>query len=408
MIDPLFPPQPKHKIITLYPFKTKLDIPLLIKSIFSNQNYQKLFIDIIWEYLPTLKGELFFMNKGRFCLHHYLIWKKQSLNRTIKIALPAFGCHHLCSEIVMAGAQPVFLDIDESYGISIKSVNFAKKQNVDIILWPNLFGPRERAKEVISHIEELAIEIIFDEAQSFPSGVLSDKYISLLSFGNSKRLQGIGGGAIYFPEYRIEPEFEKYIKNLKLKMSANYKINQIKETVKNNLLAGELSKLFPTIPSLEKKLPTLLEKQTKNLKLSDIYGMNELMYIVCYERVKMLKTNRECLSFFYKNLQRSVVSKFGENSINILKQITDIPTIFALSLPFDQRYNISQELANIGIQTTWYYYPLNKIKAFSKYPSENITNTEKLSSEILIIPFGLGNIIYQKKAYEMILRQKFL
>lgn len=125
--------------------------------------------------------------------------------------------------ITGTGARLVFLDINESYGFSKKSISFAAEYGADMLVWPSFFGTRTRCKNVLAKAQNAGMEIILDEAQSFPNHVLSSEHISLLSFGQSKRMQESAGEHFIFLQMclqmissKIYPARIKFLAAIKL------------------------------------------------------------------------------------------------------------------------------------------------------------------------------------------------
>ncbi len=71
------------------------------------------------------------------------------------------------------------------------------------------------------------------------------------------------------------------------------------------------------------------------------------------------------------------VAVYHWNQINQLSRMTPLFS--------SNRYALAEKLAHQGIQSTWYYYPLNRLSFLKKYPSEPTPNSDRLAAEILII-----------------------
>lgn len=403
MIDPRFPPQPKKNEICLYPLQRALEIDVLWMSFLKKNKFKDKFIcELEKDFKIPDPKTLIFFDSASSSLYQFLKFKRFSTNCTPIVAIPAFCCLEVCTAIVDAQAIPVFLDIDANYGLSQKSIEFAVSKGATIIIWPNLFGERCRDPKLIRYIKSLKIDLILDEAQSFPSGEISMEYKTLVSFGATKRLNGLGGGTIIIPNDAERTFFLEFSK----------KINQGPSKYFIPILLRKLFDLdflnkIGFKQNLSKELPPLLERHLKeNLNSKrEVYLMNNFQYLIAIKRMKQLRKYHELILDFYENLKSFCVATFGTNCISCHNGLMGYPSIFAIRIPYNKRYFISKELSDLNIQSTWYYYPLNNLNSYKIYESEDTPNTLKLSSEILIIPFGLGIILKKLKKYRNKIRK---
>lgn len=223
MIDPRFPPQPKTLDVPLYPLRKKIEMRAISDLLFSSTFPQEAFLSSVSEFLPESRGQFYFRDSASSSLADYVCFRQKELRRPLVVALPAFCCPHFCMRITGTGARLVFLDINESYGFSKKSISFAAEYGADMLVWPSFFGTRTRCKNVLAKAQNAGMEIILDEAQSFPNHVLSSEHISLLSFGQSKRMQESAGEHFIFLQMclqmissKIYPARIKFLAAIKL------------------------------------------------------------------------------------------------------------------------------------------------------------------------------------------------
>lgn len=106
------------------------------------------------------------------------------------------------SPVSMAGATPVFCDIDlDSYHIDINSIKRMYSPKVKALIYPHLFGNMSDTTEIKQFCKEKSILFIEDAAQSLGSslkgvhaGTIGD--CSVYSFNSNKVIAGINGGGI--------------------------------------------------------------------------------------------------------------------------------------------------------------------------------------------------------------------
>lgn len=408
MIDPRFPPQPEtnSNTIFLYPLQKELNIISSLESLTSNEKLKNKIINEI-NLLNNIKIErdsIIFLNTASACLFEYLKWRNIKSGIPLKVALPAYSCPEVCCAIIKSGAEPIFLDFDLKYSYSKRSIKFAKDRGTNIILWPNFFGYRKRNKKILNYIDELNIDIILDEAQSFPSGIITVNYKTLISLGITKRLSGIGGGALLLPNKKEAESFSNFIKKSKKKSFQNQLFITTIKFLKRILYLGTCS----SKKNFEKELPVLLEKKITAYLKKDFpsTSIRNIELAIANRRLLQLKKYHNEIINLYEKLSIFCAKNFGESSMDIISDVLEYPTIFAVKLDPKKRYIVSEWLSKIKIQTTWYYYPLNRVKVFSDYQSEKTPNSDKLASEILILPFNLRHCLKNNSQYLKILSKR--
>lgn len=143
---------------------------------------------------------------------------------------------------------------------------------------------------------------------------------------------------------------------------------------------------------LESDLQCLLHKKFSRdyqeilvpLKLSD-----DLTTQINYNYQKYLE-NGDLLLKRYKDLKSIFLELGKEEYLKFCQGIQNTPTILALNIENESRYDFSAMLASCGIETTWYYYPLHLMQPYSdNIAKEGYHNTEIIARNILIIPFSL-------------------
>jgi len=405
MIDPRFPPQPQRTDIPLYAFRHSLEIKAIANFLLSDADPQAMLLAAIKDYLPNETGRFYFRDTAGSCLADYISFKKNILGRAVIVALPAFCCPNFCMKIVAAGAKIVLLDIDKNYDLSKESVSFASNHGANMLLWPSYFGVRERQKSTVFHANDLGMEIIFDEAQSFPGSLLSSEHPSLLSFGSSKRVQGTGGGALYFPEGVRIDGFDMFkSKNNRNLSACNIIKDHLTNCARQHITASLPSSMKRRFLGYQKELPSLLEKTIGLYGAKISSEISDFDLFVCVDRLKNLESSLQNICKIFYDLRCFIRSHVGESALDIISGILGLPSIFAIRVDKNRRYEFCADLARQGIQTTWYYYPLNMIPVFSDYPCEEIHNTRKISAEIVILPFGLGVVSKGSERYLNALR----
>ncbi|MCH9608825.1 MAG: hypothetical protein S4CHLAM45_07370 [Chlamydiales bacterium] len=358
MIDTRFPPQPKYLDVPLYP---------PIESVGPSTSSLK---DTVAAHYDVDRSQILLQRSGSAALMLFLKWLKTQMKKC-KVALPAFSCCELCHAVLAAGCEPLFLDFTPTLTLDEKSIDFAASEECIALIWPQLFEER-----LFAYLKRTKMIVINDEAQLFP---LSHPNacrgaVSLFSFGRSKRLGGVGGGGICVHDQMI-------------------KIHEI-ESIENKQFVEKQTK-----PPLKQHLDQLLEAYPF-IKRALIHGpiSNEQSSIATAHLKNYLEKREEWIE-----------------SVTLLKRV--IPPNFRplmrsknpaiATLCVKDRYQVSTKLATLGIQTTWYYFPLNRLSFLSNYPSEKTPYTDEIAKKILILPFQWRHPNHQKRRLFNALEQTF-
>lgn len=392
-MDTRFPPLPKRIVVPLYPNKAKL--PIRVKL-----NVQRLLRESIASEMNINKEDILFADSASNALYVYLShYKKTAIGAKLKLALPAYNCPEILNAILSAGYQPVFLDIDNELSISEGAVDFTIRHECDFILWPNYFGPRIRDERILKKLAEHNINIIFDEAQSFP--LMYDKIllqikkyasVVLISFGHNKPLSGVGGGALYAKNFKpVDCNDQESFSIINLAYyqykALAQKVMLLSPSTFNRYLINN-KKYYSKLDDLLNNCP--LEVHNKHVRIGFMASYYAYRNII--EMRNKYSEHLKDYEEFKKNIKRT-----GTELDLYLRTVLGFPSIMALSISGHQRYEIFEELSTNKIQSTWYYYPLNSIQKNKKFISQKTPNTKKISSSIIIIPFSWHHKKYLKK-----------
>ena len=120
--------------------------------------------------------------------------------------------------ILMAGATPVFCDIDlNSYHISFDEIKKKTTNKTKAIVYTHLFGNMTETGDIEKYCKENNIIFIEDAAQSLGSKY-KDRYagsigdISSFSFNHNKVISGISGGGMIFTDVDSTAEYLRKIR----------------------------------------------------------------------------------------------------------------------------------------------------------------------------------------------------
>jgi len=171
------------------------------------------------KFFPGAYIFLFSTERGalEFFLKFYLRNKQNK-----KVATQGFTCFVVPKAIINAGGKPVFVDIKEGYlNFSINELYQVYKNHPDIsvVITQNTFGVPNELEEIFNFCKENNLLLIENLAHSFGCkykntflGNFGD--IALISFGRSKVISSIFGGALIIKNREIANEFKDYYEKL--------------------------------------------------------------------------------------------------------------------------------------------------------------------------------------------------
>ncbi len=316
----------------------------------------------------------------------------------VRIATPSYNCTSVIDAIDSADCVPVLYDIGLDVQPTQQAIEFIVAQKCQMVVWPNFYGTRLRNEEHLKLLKEQGVQILFDEAQSFPISydAIQEQakkyaYAVLFSFGRSKPVGGTGGGGLYMVSDQIASIGMQHDNFWHIFRQNKLYVRQVLEQKMCQRAPGMATK-FGIHP--DRQYVSLLERMeaqkpvlyTGHQPISSVSAQHAL------HNLQRIKKNVQHI----EQHQAFVASLPGE-STRFMQGVVGYPAIVALCVPAEKRYELSEELAQKGIQTRWYYQPLASISRYSTVASQAGELTEQVSGSILIVPFGRWHTKAQKE-----------
>lgn len=140
-----------------------------------------------------------------------------ALPKGSEIIVQGFTCEAVVLPILHMGCKPVYADIEkETFSLDIHSLRKRITPATKVLILQHSFGlvPKYR-NEVLQLAKEKSIFVIEDLAHGFEPGfwqkqTLSDKQLLLLSFGRSKALSSVFGGAVVTGDRHLEAKLKTF------------------------------------------------------------------------------------------------------------------------------------------------------------------------------------------------------
>lgn len=147
---------------------------------------------------------------ARAALFHYL--QNLNLPKNTQVAVQGFTCEAVVLPVLANNLQPLYIDIDEkTYSMDPDSLRKRITDNTKVIILQHSFGIPPNREEILAIAKEHNAVVIEDMAHGFyRKAFASDKKLTtkLLSFGRSKVLSSVFGGAIITADKKVGKELE--------------------------------------------------------------------------------------------------------------------------------------------------------------------------------------------------------
>ncbi|QWG64519.1 aminotransferase class V-fold PLP-dependent enzyme [Bacillus mycoides] len=351
------------------------------------------------ESLQTLypNSEIILTNSGSSALVAGLKYLK--IKKEDEVILSNFNCPNVIEAVLTVGAKPVLIDLTTDYSLSLNKIKKYSNENTRAIILTHVYGCHEDL-EVINWARDNDIYIIDDAAQAMFSyqnekliGSLGD--IGILSFGGTKPIPSIGGGALLLN--RTVNDSCDMDEEKKEEVLLDYK-NHLKTQLALRIKKSRLLSLFTDywekpgiLPSYNDSKLDSLPEETEVIYPKTMSTLRSLLIDKHLKRTKKILEINICNASLCYTMLQSIEEKYGVKIIFSAQNVyLNYFTIIFKEL--SDRYECSVYLAEKGIQTCWNYLPLSEIPIFSKYATES-ENIDFLWPRVLSIPFKypLGN-----------------
>ena len=348
-------------------------------------------------------GQVHFFLTGRFALYYLL--KSLNLKKGTEVIIPAFTCEAVVLPILALGLKIVFVDIEKkSFSIDYNKLKPLISKNTSCLLIQHSFGFRPIYQDKII---DLALKnnlvVIEDLAHGFFSYQMPKKiaekiqksnlnYFLLLSFGRSKSVSSVFGGAIVSFNESVNKKLAAFKKQIpQLSYSQLVKLLVYKPIVFIIKITYNFLWLGKLLHFLVKKLHLLSPEITKKEKSGQLdfslnYQFPNALAILLLNQLKKIAPI---------NRKRSILAQFYQKSYPKTNyQITN--KIFPLRFPLlvEQPEKIRQDLAKKNIFLGNWYSQVVGPKEFplkiSGYQKGSCPQAEKICQSIINLPTNIS------------------
>ncbi|MEM3703555.1 MAG: DegT/DnrJ/EryC1/StrS family aminotransferase [Candidatus Bathyarchaeia archaeon] len=300
------------------------------------------------------------VNSGTAALHMAVVGA--GVRQGDEVILPSFTFVATAETVVMAGAKPIFVDIDpETYNISPEKIEKAVTRKTKAIIAVDLYGSPADLKPIREIADNHGLKVIEDAAQahgaaydSKPIGVYAD--IACWSFYASKNMTTGEGGMVTTNDDEIA-------ETLKLMRSHGEKEKYKSILLGHNYRMPEIEAAIGCVQL--KKLPSFLDKRRENA-----------------ERLTAILREAE-------NLQLPKEPKGCRNSWYLY-------TLRIKDVDRKRRDFIVEKLKDKGVGAEVYYpWPIHFMPYYRKFGKQRLPETEKASEQVFSLPVHPGVTVKQ-------------
>lgn len=340
------------------------------------------------------------VGSGRYGLK--IILKALNVGLGDEVIIPAFICPSVVDAVVESGATPVFADVAEcDVNMDPTSAEEAITDSTKAIVIAYLFGIPAQVDKFLELSKRYGIPIVEDCGQAFGAkygdsfaGTHGD--FGFFSFGISKNISGVGGGAICWKENRAE-QVRSMLEQTAFRSKPQHESNSTQQyflalsapLVFNKYAYGAFRSFISRYSDSRRLSPfSSYEGGMTNLEarlvLKQLSRYNRILNV----RNKNAEVYRECLCQDFR-------------LINIPEKAT--PAYLYFPILVDNAEVLQRELALRSIEVKgkkgMYFAAMYKDPRFDRYRYTG-SNVEKVEDDYLLLPTG-----YSRNETEWICRQ---
>ncbi len=346
------------------------------------------------KFFPKHNIQLFLT--GRSALYNTL--KGLKLKKNDGVAITGFTCEAVVLPVLYNNLNPMYIDIEtKTYSMDLSDLKIKLNSKIKVIILQHSFGliPRFR-NEIIELARRKKIIVIEDLAHGFSTKFFKEdtkNTIKLLSFGRSKALSSVFGGAILTKNYNLYTQIHSNY--IKLKQPSRlwmfrvllYKsVSVLNKALYNKISIGKfLHKVFNVLNLIPREVSKLEKRGVFDMRMNKKYP--DVLAQLLLTQLKKLKQTQ---------LKRTSIVRYYSTSLKLYKEIIQTYEKQPLSR-FPILVQNKKEVLRLGSQRSiylgkWYsqviapeglnQYKLGYVKGFCPI-------SEKICKKIINLPTNI-------------------
>ncbi|MGB9134858.1 MAG: DegT/DnrJ/EryC1/StrS family aminotransferase [Candidatus Bathyarchaeia archaeon] len=297
----------------------------------------------------------FAVNSGTAALHLSLL--ASGIGHGDEVIVPSFTFVATAETVILAGAKPVFVDIDlGSFNIDPGKIRKAITNKTRAVVPVDIFGLPADTRSIKKIAEPHGLTVIEDAAQAHgaqcagkPAGSFAD--LACWSFYASKNMTTGEGGM-------ITTENDEFAEKLPCMRTHGETREYVSTMIGGNFRMPEMEAAIGCVQL--KKLPELLEARQRNAE-------RLLLKLEGLEGLQLPAVPRDCSHSWY------------------------LFTVRLKDADAKMRNRVVGELRKQGIGAAVYYpVPIHLMPFYSRYSEQCLPNTEKAASQVFSLPVHPG------------------
>ncbi|MCH7604800.1 aminotransferase class V-fold PLP-dependent enzyme [Patescibacteria group bacterium] len=309
----------------------------------------------------------------------YLALKSLGITKGDEVIVPSFVCSVVPEAVVRAGSTPVFCDVERGgVNMDIREIERLITPRTKVVIFAYIFGLPSNIVSLAELCRKRNLILIEDCAQSFGAsfheqmlGTFGD--FSVFSFGISKPIGGIGGGALYC---RDTEHFKKAQKKAALLKHGTTPITMYMELLASSFAFSRY--IYPLLASFGERYALKRQRQNNENDFSlQMYNLEAKIASVKFSQylkdIPSRRQNAECYKEYLSGL------------LKFPPPIEDSSPAY-LFFPVWSEIDAYQQLKNLGLPVSRVAFgKLEMDLAFSGYTFSN-TEERELQKKYFLLP----------------------
>lgn len=305
-----------------------------------------------------------------------------------EVLLSTFNCPNVIGAVLGAGMRPVLVDIADGFNPSAEQYAEALTNRTRAILLTHVFGELAELDAVSKLCAQAGVALVDDAAQAFGASVSGQAVgsfgtIGILSFGRHKPLFAGGGGALIVSD----PDLREACRTTADPPPSGARAL---ESMLRSATVARCRRTWSGLPSLLRLAPQPLSDVAEAVERfqapRSAQRMSPFTAGLLVDQLPLLKGYRQRV---HEHAARyaAAVESVPELRPPAARMLSGELNFYVVRCDPRRRWATAQHLASQGVETTWLYHPLHRVRRFAEYAfGPRLPRAEAAASETLCLP----------------------